>query len=234
VNRASCSVSLMVAPLRCTWALLPLRTSHEQTTLNASFLARLEELLVNRTVSSRTAAIAAGFLLVGSVGATVLVSSGTASGAVVHTLAASTSSSITASFDTIKGELKGGPSAVTGVEFNVQKTCSDCRLTFSAITITKPVDIATPKLQQALALGTPLKIVTINFLHQSASGVSRIVTKYQLTNAFVTSDSIQSQPAGQVEHVTLTFDTYRILQLAAASNTTSQFAWSVVTNTPIQ
>jgi type VI secretion system Hcp family effector len=160
-------------------------------------------------ISRKAAAAGAGLLLIAAVGATVAFNSTSASGVVVpKATAAAGKPSIFVKFDTIKGQ----STAKAHKDFADATSMSGGfatpgtgRPVAADIVITKPIDIATPKLLQAAVNNMNLAKVEIDVDAVQATGLTKTVTKYLLSNARVTSDTFATTSAGEVEKVTLSY-----------------------------
>lgn len=92
------------------------------------------------------------------------------------------------------------------------------------VTITKPVDGASPQLFQALATNETLKTVTIEVYSGSTGGKDELVQTIRLTNAAVAglrqhidADTAEQAPAGLREDVSLAYQTIEFVDAASTS-----------------
>jgi type VI secretion system Hcp family effector len=160
-------------------------------------------------ISTKSAAIGAGLLLVAAVGATVAFNSTSASGAVVPKATTTVGKpAIYVKFDTIKGQSTAkahkdfaDATAITG-GFS---TPANGRPIVADIVVTKFIDVATPKLLSAATTNLNLAKVEIDVDAAQSNGLAKTVTKYLLSNAHITSDTFVTTSAGEVEKVSLSY-----------------------------
>jgi type VI secretion system Hcp family effector len=186
-------------------------------------------------ISTKSAAIGAGLLLIAAVGATVAFNSTAASGAVVpkavRPAAAVGKPSLYIKFDVIPGSstAKAHKGASDATAFSGALTSPvDGRTQFGDITVTKPIDIATPKILTAEAKGQAQKQVDLYVDETSASGKTSTVTHIILSTVFITSDQFISTTSGEVEKLTLNYQ--KIQYDRFNGSTPVSFKWDVAAN----
>jgi len=105
---------------------------------------------------------------------------------------------------------------------------------FSAITIVREIDKASPKLEEALVRGAVIPTVTIEATAAFGSGIRQVYYRLQLTNVRITrfaqSASVASE-APIVEEVALSFETARVTFVDFDSRGRSrgnvEYSWTV-------
>jgi type VI secretion system Hcp family effector len=168
-------------------------------------------------ISTKSAALGAGLLLIAAVGATVAFNSTSASGAVVPKATTAVGKpSIYVKFDTIKGQSTAkahkdfaDATTMTG-GFS---TPANGRPIVADIVITKFIDVATPKLLLAATNNQNLAKVEIDVDATQSTGLSKTVTKYVLNNARITSDTFVTTSAGEVEKISLSYQKIEVSRL---------------------
>jgi type VI secretion system Hcp family effector len=189
---------------------------------------------VKSAISTKSAAIGAGLLLIAAVGATVAFNSTSASGAVVPKVtpaAAVGKPSLYIKFDVIAGgsTAKAHKGASDATAFSgALSSPVDGRTQFGDITVTKPVDIATPKILTAEAKGQAQKQVDLYVDGTSAAGKTSTVTHIILTTVFITSDQFISTASGEVEKLTLNYQKIQYDRFNGISPVS--FKWDVAAN----
>jgi type VI secretion system Hcp family effector len=167
-------------------------------------------------ISTKAAAAGAGLLLLAAVGATVAFNSTSASGAVVPHAAVAGKTSIFVKIDSIKGQStnKAHKDAIdaTSVTGGLASPLNG-RPIVGDIVITKQFDIATPRLLQAATDNVLLKKFEITVDAPQPSGIEKTVTKYELTNVHITSDSFVTTAAGEVEKFSIAFENIKVTRL---------------------
>jgi type VI secretion system Hcp family effector len=189
-------------------------------------------------ISTKSAAVGAGLLLIASVGATVALNSTAASGAVTPkvrpAVAVGGKPSLYVKFDVISGgstaKAHKGASDATSFSGSLSGAV-DTRTEFSDITVTKPIDIATPKILLAEAKGQMQTKVDLYVDATSATGTNSTITHITLSDVFITSDQFTSTASGEVERLTLHYG--KIQYDRFAGKTPVSFKWDAAQNLPL-
>ena len=122
----------------------------------------------------------------------------------------------------IKGDMASGSIQIISVVRDAATGMSTGKRMHSTITITKKVDVASPKLATALNSHETLSQVTITFL--GASGDAKTAQKIVLTNATI----VSVRYAGSNELITLDYQTIEVTYAKGGKTATDD--WSTPTN----
>lgn len=203
---------------------------------------------MSRTISTKTAAIGAGLLVAASVATAVAFDSAAAGAAArptAHTsvhkavrpaaAAPVSTTKIFIAFAGYKGDSTDkahpGTSLASSVQLGMGRGSANSPVSFSELTVSKPVDSSTPNTMQAVAKGTLLAKVDVYFVSVSSTGAEKTVTHYQLQQVYVSADSVSNSATNESEALSLRFNKILFAQTSPKGTLgPTTFTWNIASN----